>query len=144
MSAHQTTSKAAQSVVWSPAAGGHWGRAEAFIRDALRFAGVVVADVVSRRPVRPLAGERVRTLPGDELVADPKLMWVLAITMDARPAEVWQWLVQMGTGRGGFSSYHWLDRWLGFLDRASATHIRPVLPADRARRSSWHSNGRRH
>ena len=56
-----------------------------------------------------LAEERERSLPGDELVVDPKLVWVHAITIDARPAEVWPWLVQMGCRRAGWYSYDWLD-----------------------------------
>lgn len=109
MSAQQTTANGTPPLSSSAATGGRWERAEAFIRDAARLAGVVAADVVSRRPVRVLADERVRPLPGDELVADPKLVWVLAITIDAPPAEVWPWLVQMGCRRAGWYSYDGLD-----------------------------------
>lgn len=109
MSAQQTTANGAPPVVSGRAIGDRWERAEAFIRDGLRLAGAVVADAVSRRPVRPLAEERERSLPGDELVADPKLVWVHAITIDARPAGVWPWLVQMGCRRAGWYSYDGLD-----------------------------------
>jgi hypothetical protein len=62
------------------------------IRDAFRFLGVLVAAVVSGRPVRPRGDEATRSLPGDELVADPKVRWNHAITVRARPADIWPWL----------------------------------------------------
>ena len=37
-----------------------------------------------------------RSLPGDELVAEPKFVWNQAITINAPAAEVWPWLVQIG------------------------------------------------
>jgi hypothetical protein len=49
---------------------------------------------VSRRPVRPLADEAMRPLPGDELVADAKIRWSQAITIQALPPDVWPWLVR--------------------------------------------------
>ncbi|HEU4540908.1 MAG TPA: hypothetical protein VFR23_07245 [Jiangellaceae bacterium] len=79
------------------------------VRDALRLLGVVVTAVVSRRPVRPLSDEAERPLPGDELVAGAKIGWTHAITIRARPAEVWPWLVQMGCRRAGWYSYDGLD-----------------------------------
>jgi hypothetical protein len=51
--------------------------------------------------------------PGDDLVADPLLKTTHSITIDAAPAEVWPWLVQIGQGRGGFYSYDWLENLLG-------------------------------
>ena len=65
--------------------------------------------MVSRRPVRPVAGEAGRSLPGDELVADAKIGWTHAITIGARPAAIWPWLVQMGCRRAGWYSYDGLD-----------------------------------
>jgi hypothetical protein len=79
------------------------------IRDALRFLGVLVTAVASRRPVRPRGDEATRSLPGDELVADAKVRWNHAITIRARPAEIWPWLVQMGCRRAGWYSYDGLD-----------------------------------
>jgi hypothetical protein len=79
------------------------------IRDVLSLLGVLVTAVVSRRPVRPLADEATASLPGDELVADAKIRWDHAITIRARPADVWPWLVQMGCGRAGWYSYDGLD-----------------------------------
>jgi hypothetical protein len=79
------------------------------IRDALRFLGVLVTAVVSGRPVRPRGDEATRSLPGDALVADPKVRWNHAITIRARPADIWPWLVRMGCRRGGWYSYDGLD-----------------------------------
>jgi hypothetical protein len=79
------------------------------IWDAFRLLGVLVTWVVSRSSVRPLGDEAVRSLPGDELVADAKVRWKHAITIDARPAEIWPWLVQMGCRRAGWYSYDGLD-----------------------------------
>lgn len=54
-----------------------------------------------------------RTLPGDELVSNPDVILTRAITIRARPAEVWPWLVQIGQGRGGYYSYDWLESMIG-------------------------------
>lgn len=47
--------------------------------------------------------------PGDERVADAKVGWTHAITIRARPADIWPWLVQMGCRRAGWYSYDGLD-----------------------------------
>jgi len=77
--------------------------------DVLSLLSVLATWVVSRRSARPLADEAVRSLPGDELVADAKVRWKHAITIRARPAEIWPWLVQMGCRRAGWYSYDGLD-----------------------------------
>jgi hypothetical protein len=69
----------------------------------------MVTGVVSRRAVRPLGDEARRPLPGDELVRDAKARWTHAITIRARPAEIWPWLLQMGCRRAGWYSYDGLD-----------------------------------
>jgi hypothetical protein len=48
-----------------------------------------------------------------------------AVTINAKPTEIWPWLVQMGYQRGGLYSYDWLDRLFGILDRPSADRIIP-------------------
>lgn len=52
--------------------------------------------------------ERIRPLPGDELIpgAPPGTM---ATTIDAPPDAVWPWLAQMGCDRAGFYSWDRLD-----------------------------------
>ncbi len=54
-----------------------------------------------------------RTLPGDELSPNPKLVYTHAITIQASPAQVWAWLVQIGQGRGGLYSYDGLENLIG-------------------------------
>jgi hypothetical protein len=54
-----------------------------------------------------------RTLPGDELVPHHDVNLTRAITIRARPAELWSWLVQIGQGRGGYYSYDWLENLMG-------------------------------
>jgi hypothetical protein len=54
--------------------------------------------------------EEVReALPGDDLVPEPSIESTRAVTINARPENVWPWIVQMGYGRGGFYSYDWLE-----------------------------------
>ena len=49
------------------------------------------------------------SLPGDELVPEPTVSDTRGITIDAPPAAVWPWLLQLGYGRGGWYSYDQLD-----------------------------------
>jgi hypothetical protein len=70
-----------------------------------------------------------RAMPGDELVKDSPHVSnraiTNAVTINARPADIWPWLVQMGHGRGGMYSYDWIDRLLGVLDRDSTWEVLP-------------------
>jgi len=52
-------------------------------------------------------------LPGDELVRNPTWGYTHAIGVDASPAVVWPWLVQVGQGRGGFYSFEILENLAG-------------------------------
>ena len=70
---------------------------------------------------RPTADERHRALPGDGIVADAAGVVMHAVTIAAAPEYVWPWLVQMGSGRGGWYSYDWVDN----DGRPSATQIIP-------------------
>jgi hypothetical protein len=72
--------------------------------------------------------ELTRSLPGDELVPQPRIETTRAITIKASPAEVWPWLAQIGYRRAGWYSYDFLHRLLrvaGSLDdpRASANRV---------------------
>jgi hypothetical protein len=69
--------------------------------------------------------ELSRTMAGDGLLDRHTYSGTLAITMHARPEDLWPWLVQIGYQRGGLYSYDWLDRIFGFLDRPSANRILP-------------------
>jgi hypothetical protein len=48
-------------------------------------------------------------MPGDELVPGCQYHCTRAITIDAPPAAVWRWLVQVGFGKAGFYSNDLLD-----------------------------------
>ncbi len=54
-----------------------------------------------------------RPMPGDELVRRPFYVSNRAITIRARPEEIWPWLVRLGMGPEGFYSYDWLERLSG-------------------------------
>jgi hypothetical protein len=70
--------------------------------------------------------ERSLTLPGDELVPEPKYETTHALTIYAPAEQVWRWLVQLGQGRGGFFSYDWIEN-LFRLDIHSVDRIVPEL-----------------
>jgi hypothetical protein len=53
--------------------------------------------------------EAKKPLAGDELVPVPSAIETRSITIDAPPAAVWPWLVQMGFDRAGWYSYDRLD-----------------------------------
>jgi hypothetical protein len=55
--------------------------------------------------------ERAMPLPGDTAV--PSAYFTRAITIDAPPAAVWPWLVQIGQDRAGFYSNDWLENLFG-------------------------------
>jgi hypothetical protein len=108
----------------------------ALVRDVFRLLGVLLTAAWSGDPVRPLDGEAERTLPGDDLVPDAKVGWTHAITIRARPADIWPWLVQMGCRRAGWYSYDGLDnaclpsanRIVPELQRAEVGDIFPQTP----------------
>lgn len=55
-----------------------------------------------------------RVLPGDELLPGPDGGSTRAITINAPPAAVWPWLVQIGPApRGGAYTYDWIENLLG-------------------------------
>jgi hypothetical protein len=59
------------------------------------------------------SAEAHERLPGDDLVADPATMSTRAVSVDAPAANVWRWLVQIGTDRGGWYTYDLLERAAG-------------------------------
>lgn len=69
--------------------------------------------------------EIARAMAGDTVIVDPTHSATHAVTVDARPEDIWPWLVQMGYRRGGLYSYDWLDRLFGILDRPSSDRILP-------------------
>jgi hypothetical protein len=77
--------------------------------------------------------ERQMQLPGDDIVHDVMSHHTRAVTIDAPPAAVWPWLVQIGDHRAGFYSYDWVERYLfpgtvHYVEgRHSAIRIHPEL-----------------
>jgi len=69
--------------------------------------------------------EIMQDMPGDEVVTNPNFLTTRAVAIEAKPEEIWPWLVQMGYRRGGLYSYDWLDRMQGILDQPSADQILP-------------------
>ena len=67
------------------------------------------------------AAEARAAMPGDDLVPVSHFTATRAVTIKARPGEVWPWLTQVGYGRAGFYSYDLLDN----LGRPSAVAIMP-------------------
>jgi hypothetical protein len=62
-------------------------------------------------------------MPGDEVMPAAQYRCTRAVTINAPPAGVWPWLVQVGCGRAGFYSNDLLDN----LARPSAHDIIPGL-----------------
>lgn len=90
-----------------------------------------------------------RPMPLDGAVPDPNHVSTRAITVRARPDEIWLWLAQMGESpRAGFYSYEWIERLGGMkvensdvilpqyqhpqpgdtLDRAGTMEVKAVEP----------------
>jgi hypothetical protein len=59
--------------------------------------------------------------PGADLVPSGKRAATMAVTIGARPDEVWPWLVQLGGDRGGWYSWDHLDN----RGRPSAREVHP-------------------
>jgi hypothetical protein len=69
-------------------------------------------------------------LPGDAWIPHPRMETTRAITIQARPAAVWSWLVQMGTGHAGWYSYAWLENLLpSSAVGAGITNAQQIIPA---------------
>ena len=65
--------------------------------------------------------EVARAMSGDDVVKQPTFNATRTVTIQARPEEIWPWLVQIGITRAGWYSYDWLDN----LGKPSAQHILP-------------------
>jgi len=92
--------------------------------------GMAALFLLYPRVIRPwqsrwgAADEEVaRAMPGDDVVERPTFNATRAVTVAARPEEIWPWLVQMGCRRAGWYSYDWVDN----LGIPSAERIVPEL-----------------
>jgi len=90
------------------------------VADIPRF---VTAPLYRRRHLRWGATdeELAGVMPGDDLIDDVAYLATRAITIDAPPAAVWPWLVQVGCLRAGFYANDLLDN----LGHPSAERILP-------------------
>jgi hypothetical protein len=88
--------------------------------------GVVAYATVFRSWMRAWGAteeELDKSLPGDEVVPSPGVQSTRAVTITAPPSEVWKWLAQIGSDRGGFYSYAWLENLAGCrLHNAEQVH----------------------
>ena len=66
--------------------------------------------------------EVLRHMPGDHIIPEAASS-TRAISIRARPDEIWPWLVQIGYGRAGWYSYDWIDN----DGRPSADRVVPEL-----------------
>ena len=91
----------------------------------LALALVVILYLTVIRPRQLTWGttqkEAVGALPGDDIVKAPHFVATRAITIQAPPAEVWQWIVQIGSRRAGWYS-------LDFIDNGNVPSSRDILP----------------
>lgn len=71
--------------------------------------------------VRADHGEQVRQLSGDELIPNPIGSVTHAVTIRRSAHALWPWLAQMGSGRGGWYAYDFIDNG----GRPSAERILP-------------------
>ena len=71
--------------------------------------------------------EAAAAMPGDQLLPHAQYQCTRAITIDATPAEVWPWLVQVGYRRAGWYAGDLLDNFA----RPSVRHIIPELQDQR-------------
>ncbi|WP_201776234.1 hypothetical protein [Streptacidiphilus melanogenes] len=72
-------------------------------------------------------------MPGDELLPAAPLVSTRAVTVDAPPAAVWPWLVELGPGHGGAYTYDWVATVFGLERRTpgGGAAARPELkPGD--------------
>ncbi len=94
------------------------------------LAGIIAAGLVFLGFYRPWHSrwgatdeELALEMPGDELLERPTFNVTRAVTIRARPEEIWPWILQIGYGRAGFYSYDLLDN----LGKPSAARIIPEL-----------------
>ena len=86
----------------------------------------VATPFIGRRRLRwgTVGTEITDSLPGDELVTEPKWSYTLGIAVAASPEAVWPWIAQIGQGRGGFYTYQTLENLVG----CRITNAIEVLP----------------
>jgi len=59
------------------------------------------------------AEEAEREMTGDKLIEFPDYSSTRAVTIDAKSAAIYPWIIQIGQGRGGVYSYDWIENLMG-------------------------------
>ena len=83
-----------------------------FVRFFLAVASVLVSLYVYRQWALNWGAteeETNRSMPGDDVVINPTFNATRAVTIQARPEEIWPWIIQIGYKKAGFYSYDRLD-----------------------------------
>jgi hypothetical protein len=82
---------------------------------AVRIMGTIILRPIARRSYSRWGAtdaEVNRTLPGDERVHS-RVTTNAAITINAKAADIWPWIAQLGQERGGMYSYELLENMIG-------------------------------
>jgi hypothetical protein len=90
-------------------------------------AGVTTYLGIGRKPCLTWGAtpeEIDRSMPGDDLLGSPDFLSTRVVTVEASPASIWPWLVQMGSGKGGVYTYDWIENLFG-LHMHSVDEILP-------------------
>jgi len=80
----------------------HFRRYFMVVGPGSRFIRRSLFAALAQRLGTPESKEHERALPGDERLPDARAQVTSGVTVNARPAAIWPWLVQMGCGRAGF------------------------------------------
>ncbi len=70
-------------------------------------------------------GEVAASLTGDELVPSPRISYTRAVSIQAKPEEIYPWIAQLGAERGGMYSYEWLETNILRCELINADRIHP-------------------
>lgn len=106
----------------------------ALIGPGSRFIRRSLLSGLARELGTPEGAEQTQPLPGDDRLPDARAQITHGITIDAPPAAIWPWLLQMGSRRAGFYSWDVLDnggtRSAREIHREwQDVHVGDVLPA---------------
>lgn len=87
-----------------------------FLKFSAGFAGLIALLVIAAILLTPwmdtwgaTEAEITATLPGDELVPNPASFVNRAVTIHAKPEDIYPWIVQIGAEKGGWYSHAWLE-----------------------------------
>lgn len=106
-------------------------KTQGWVLSILLLLGLIVASyILILRPWHLRWGatdaEVSMSLPGDAWIQPGAAVSTRAITIHAPAPKVWQWIVQLGVGRGGWYSHDWLEN-LFATGMVNADAIKPEL-----------------